>query len=326
MSNTAFEGRPGVPPESAQLGLLLGGSAVMRQLRDQIRRVARSPVPVLILGETGTGKELCAEAIGLLSGRTPFVSVNCAAFAEGLIESELFGHERGAFTGAIRNHTGVIARSNGGVLFLDELAELPSHLQAKLLRALESGEYRPLGSSGTFRSTFRILAATSGDFDGLLRADLLYRLGAIRLALPPLRNRIEDVPVLAETFLRRYLERAMAGPARIAPEATAFLMQQPWPGNVRQLRNVVEAAAAMAGADEAIGLLHVVEVVAPGACGSVSGSGLPTLAEVRCRAERDAILAALTRAQGNRARAAKLLRISEATLYRKLGNRAALSA
>jgi transcriptional regulator with PAS, ATPase and Fis domain len=281
-------------------------------------------VPVLILGETGTGKELCAEAIAYLSERTPFVPVNCAAFPDGLAESELFGHERGAFTGAVRSHTGVIALADRGVLFLDELAELPSTVQAKLLRTLESGEYRPLGSTKTSRSDFRILAATSGDLDGViasgrLRVDLLHRLGAARVALPALRDRLEDIPCLAEEFLHRYLERSETGPTHVSAEACALLMQHDWPGNQRQLRNVIEASAAVAGCGGEIGMLHVVQFLPPVAREEGAGDVLPTLAEARARAELRAILDALTRAGGNRGRAAKLLRISEATLYRKLG-------
>jgi transcriptional regulator with PAS, ATPase and Fis domain len=309
---------------SPALAKLIGVSAALQAARDQICRLAPSPVPVLILGETGTGKELCAEALALLSGRTPFVPVNCAAFPEGLAESELFGHERGAFTGAIRSHTGVIALANGGVLFLDELAELPTAVQAKLLRTLESGEYRSLGSTKTLRSEFRILAATSGDLDrvigsGRLRMDLLHRLGAARVALPALRERLEDIPVLAEEFLRRYLERATVGPSRVSTEACALLMEHDWPGNLRQLRNVVEASAAVAGSDVEIGVEHVAQFLAPIQRSDGASDVVPTLAQARARAETRAILEALTRAGGNREQAARLLRVSEATLYRKLG-------
>jgi transcriptional regulator with PAS, ATPase and Fis domain len=303
---------------------LTGKSSVMQRVREQISSIARSPVPVLILGETGTGKELCAEAIACLSERTPFVPINCAAFPDGLAESELFGHERGAFTGAVRSHTGVIALADKGVLFLDELAELPSAVQAKLLRTLESGEYRPLGSTKTSRSDFRILAATSGDLDrviasGRLRMDLLHRLGAARVALPALRERLEDIPLLADEFLRRYLERATSGPSLVSDEACAVLMQHDWPGNLRQLRNVVEAAAAVAGLEEEIGMMHVVQFLP--AVEKVQGAsvGLPTLAQARAQAETRLIYEALSRTRGNREQAAKLLRVSEATLYRKLG-------
>ena len=304
------------------LHALIGSSTVMQQVRAQIERFARSPVPILILGETGTGKELCAAAIAQLSGRQPFVPVNCATFPDGLAESELFGHERGAFTGAIRTHTGVVALADGGVLFLDELGELPVAMQAKLLRTLESGEYRPVGSNKSLRSNFRILAATSGDLEevirgGKLRPDLLHRLGAVRIALPPLRQRTEDIPVLANRFLYLYLERSERGPHRIAPEACAALMQQEWPGNVRQLRNIVEGAAAVAGADDEIRLPHVLHFVEPLA--AAGEQRMPSLAQARRSAERRAILSALGQVGGNRERAAKLLRISAATLYRKLG-------
>jgi len=309
---------------------LLGCSTAMQHVRDQIQRFARSPVPILILGETGTGKELCAEAISSLSGRSPFVPVNCATFPEGLAESELFGHERGAFTGAIRMHSGVVALANGGVLFLDELGELPAPMQAKLLRTLESGEYRPLGSTKSLRSDFRILAATSGDLElviagGRLRPDLLHRLGAVRIALPALRKRLEDIPILATEFLRRYLERSVVGPTRVGDDACAALMQHDWPGNVRQLRNVVEGAAAVAGDENEIRLPHVLEFVAPGVQAGGNG-GVPSLAQARRTAEQRAILDALGHAGGNRERAAKLLRISQATLYRKLGEGAPKSA
>jgi len=277
------------------------------------------------LATPGQAKSSARRRSLVFQGRTPFVPVNCAAIPDALAESELFGHERGAFTGAIRSHTGVIARANGGVLFLDELAELPCPVQAKLLRTLESGEYRPVGSTETPRSEFRILAATSGDLDraiaaGRLRADLLHRLDAVRVWLPPLRQRLEDIPLLAEEFLRRYLERSDAGPSRIAPEACAVLMQHDWPGNLRQLRNVIEAAAAVAGAEDAIGMLPVLEFLVPSAHQTGVPEEVPTLAEVRARAERGAILDALRRVDGNRERAAKLLHISEATLYRKIGN------
>jgi len=305
---------------------LIGQSILMQQVREQIQRIARSPVPVLIVGETGTGKELCAEAIGYHSGRTPFVPVNCAALPESLVESELFGHERGSFTGAFRAHVGVIAAADGGTLFLDELAEIPNAVQAKLLRTLESGEYRPLGSTKALRSQFRILAATSGDLErivsaGHLRTDLFHRLGAVRVHLPSLRERLEDIPLLVEGFLRRYLERSDRGPTKVLPEACAELMQHQWPGNVRQLRNVIEAAAAVAGEDPVVDRLHIIEVLGSAMRVPPPPDTHPSLSEVRRQAEQHAILDALRLTDGNRERAAKLLRISEATLYRKLEKR-----
>lgn len=307
------------------LDRLIGDSPGMEQVRDQIRRFARSPVPVLIVGETGTGKELCAEAIAHLSGRKPFIPVNCAALPEGLVESELFGHERGAFTGAVRSQAGVIALVNGGTLFLDELTEVPTTVQAKLLRTLESGEYWPLGSSQALRSQFRILAAISGEPErsvsaGHLRADLFHRLGAVRVRLPPLRERIEDIPLLVEDFLHRYSERADTVVRGMRPDVCAPLMRQLWPGNVRQLRNVVEAAAALAGVEPLVSAQHVREVLSSLADGQAESHEQLSLGEVRRRAERLAIADALRTTSGNRERAAKLLRISEATLYRKLGD------
>jgi sigma-54-specific transcriptional regulator len=312
------------------LNALVGSSPIMQHVREQIEQFARSPVPILIVGETGTGKELCAAAIAALSGRQPFVPVNCATVPDGLAESELFGHERGAFTGAVRAHTGVVALADGGVLFLDELGELPVAMQAKLLRTLESGEYRPVGSNKSVYSRFRILAATSGDLEnviatGKLRPDLLHRLGAVRITLPPLRRRLDDIPVLAAQFLRSYLSRSDGGPSEITAEACVALMQHDWPGNVRQLRNVVEGAAAVAGNDGMIRLPHVLQFVGP-LVSATPEQGVPSLAQARRSAEQRAILHALGFAGGNRERAAKLLRISQATLYRKLGEREQQSA
>lgn len=290
------------------LAKLIGRSPLMREVRAQIRQIAESHVPVLVTGETGTGKELCAEGIGRLSGRTPFIAVNCAAIPEHLVESELFGHVRGAFTGAVSSRIGLIAAADGGTLFLDELNELPVAVQAKLLRTLESGEYRPVGAIDGRRSDFRILAATSEDVEGLvasgqLRAPLLHRLGAVRLRLPALRDRLADIPPLAEEFLCRYRTRSDCGPTRIASEACAVLMQYQWPGNVRQLRNVVEAAAAVAGSEPTVGLTHALQFLPPLAPDGAPLDQFPTLAEVRLRAERRAILQAIHRAEGNRQRA-----------------------
>jgi len=178
-----------VVDDVAEIGGFVGQTPAVAHIAAQIKRVAASPVPVLILGETGTGKELCAAALARLSGRKPYVAVNCATFSDTLADSELFGYDRGAFTGAYKDHAGLVAEANGGILFLDELAEATLPVQAKLLRALESGEYRKVGGTKTQRSDFRLLAATNGDPDrliaeGKLRADLLYRLGAVRIVLP----------------------------------------------------------------------------------------------------------------------------------------------
>lgn len=307
----------------ATLSALVGKSLAAERIRAQIRQIAGSPVPVLILGETGTGKELCAWAIAQLSGRQPYVAVNCATLPDTLADSELFGYERGAFTGAYRDHPGLVAEANGGILFLDEVAETSPAVQAKLLRVLESGEYRRVGGTRTRRSEFRLLAATNGDPDqlveaGKLRADLVYRLGAVRILLPPLRERMEDVPLLVDTFLRRYRHRYGAGPAGFSSAAYEVLLQHRWPGNIRELRHVVEAAAALAGASDEADASHVVQVLkAPAHLPTVTDPR-PTLAELLRQAEMRALLDALREANENRARAAEILGISEATLYRKL--------
>lgn len=295
----------------------------MGHLRERIKLIAPSPAHVLILGETGTGKELVATALAALSGCRPLVPVNCPAIPESMAESELFGHELGAFTGAVRKHTGFVERANGGILFLDELAELALAMQAKLLRTLESGEYQRVGGEQTLHSYFRAFAATSGDpgamtAEGRLRADLIYRLDALRLLVPPLRERLDDIPDLAPAFLRRYREKAKGGPSRIEPEACMLLMQHDWPGNLRQLRNAVEASAALAGTETVIRMPHVLESLYPNGNGQAPTGDELTLAQARRRAEWRAILAALQRVGGNREQAARSLKISPATLYRKI--------
>ena len=316
-------------PVADILGSLIGRSRAMDTLRERIERVARSPVPVLIVGETGTGKEVCAAAIAQLSGRSPYYPFNCAAVAESLIDSELFGHERGAFTGAVRDHSGVIAAAHGGVLFLDELPEVPAPAQAKLLRVLESGEYRPVGSKQISRSDFRVIAATNEDPDGLvargrLRADLLHRLGAVRLMVAPLRQRIDDIPLLIDAFVHRFGSRIGQPCAGVSSEACSMLMAYHWPGNVRQLRNVVEAAVAIAGPAERVRPSHVREVLDLPLQAEPPSVRFPTLAETRRRAEELAIEGALSETHGNREAAARLLGISEATLYRKMSTERAV--
>jgi two-component system response regulator AtoC len=271
---------------------------------------------------------LCAQAIFEISGRAPFLPVNCAAIPEALAESELFGHEHGAFTGAVSTRIGVVEQADGGTLFLDELAELPCPIQAKLLRTLESGEYRRLGGRDVRYSSFRIIAATSGDLAGAiaagrLREDLLHRVSAVRIRLPPLRERLEDLPALAQALLRRYRERAESGPRRLASGACAMLMGHCWPGNIRELRNVVEASAAASGTADEVDAAAVRECLAMMGAASDAPEEDLSLAQVRHAAEGQAILEALARVGGNRLRAARSLGISQATLYRRL---AALSS
>lgn len=229
---------------------LVGASESMRQLASLVRVVARHSTSVLIMGETGAGKELVAEAIHKLSPRSekPFVTINCAAIPDALIESELFGHTRGAFTGAVQSRLGRIHAAHGGTIFFDEIGELPIASQSKLLRFLESGEVQRLGTSDVFRLDARVVAATNADLekkveDGSFREDLFYRLSVFPIALPPLRERSDDIPALARHFLQR-----LSGGAgmSLSPDAMALLTAHPWPGNVRELRNVIERAFILA--------------------------------------------------------------------------------
>jgi DNA-binding NtrC family response regulator len=226
--------------------VLVGETPGMVHLRRSIETVARSDYPVLILGESGTGKELTARMIHALSGREgrPFQAVNCPAIPEGLLESELFGHVRGAFTGADRDREGLFASASGGTLLLDEIGDLPKAMQVKLLRVLEEGEVRPVGGSGAVPVDVRVLASTNRDLeerirDGSFREDLYYRLNVLTVAIPPLRDRVEDIPLLAAYFLRQSCREMGLPPKSADPEVLAWLSQRPWPGNVRELQNVM---------------------------------------------------------------------------------------
>ena len=222
-------------------------SAAMARVDKLIERVAEATSPVLITGETGTGKELVARALHARSGRRkkPFCAVNCSAIAANLIESELFGHAQGAFTGADRERPGLFAAADGGTLFLDEIGELPLELQPKLLRVLQEGEVRPVGETRPRRVNVRVLAATARDLKaeaaaGRFRDDLFYRLAVIEIHLPPLRERREDIPLLAEHFLQRIAAREGRTPPALAPDALAVLQGYAWPGNIRELENFLE--------------------------------------------------------------------------------------
>jgi len=232
-----------------RLGGLLGQAAAMREIFALIPRVAASEVSVLVEGESGTGKELVAEAIHSLSRRAgqPFIIFDCSAVAPDLIESELFGHVRGAFTGAVARRDGVFAAADGGTLFLDEIGELPLELQPKLLRALEKGEYKPVGDNVRRVADVRVIAATHRQLDreveaGGFREDLYYRLAVLKIRLPPLRQRVEDIPLLVSHFL----EAAGASEVQVGYETMRRLQAHPWPGNVRELRNYVERAVVLA--------------------------------------------------------------------------------
>ncbi|MEZ4588488.1 MAG: sigma-54 dependent transcriptional regulator [Gemmatimonadales bacterium] len=302
----------------------VGASAPMRELLRLVARAAGSPHPVLIVGESGTGKELVARAVHRLSGRAAFVSVNCGALPDQLMESELFGHERGAFTGADRTKDGLFHVADKGTLFLDEIAELPMALQPKLLRALEHGEIRRVGGTQPIAVDVRVVAATHRDLEaeaeaGRFRSDLLWRLNVLTLSVPPLRERPSDIPLLAEHFLAATGEPDAAGspPRRVSAEAMARLRSYPWPGNVRELRNTMLRAATMtSGRTIEVGDLPPRVADAGRAAALVAGA-----AERRLSlddVERMYIEEVLRQAGGNKSRAAEILGLDRKTLYRKL--------
>jgi len=255
---------------------LVGSTPAMAKLRDTIELAAPTNATVLVVGESGTGKELVARAIHQRSPRRdqPFVQVNCAAIPEELIESELFGHEKGSFTGAVRKQTGKFVAADGGTIFLDEVGDMSARTQAKVLRVLESGDVEPVGADKVVRVNVRVVAATNRDLEeeireGRFREDLFYRLNVVPIRTPPLRERIDDLPVLVEHFTRRFCEANNYRPRHFAPEAIELLRTQSWKGNVRELRNLVERLLILSPGDE----------IDATAVATLAGSGRPELAE-----------------------------------------------
>ena len=305
---------------------MVGESAAMRDVYKAIGRAAATEEPVLIVGESGTGKELVASALHRHSkrGAGPFVRVNCGALPEGLIESELFGHERGAFTGADRMKAGRFERANGGSIFLDEVGELPASAQAKLLRVLQQREFERVGGTEVLKADARVVSATHRDLPkevaaGRFREDLYYRLNVVRIAIPPLRDRPEDITPLAEQILRRLERKYGWAGLSLSPEALGEIRANPWPGNVRQLENAL-ARAAIAARGRAILPEHI-EADQPGDP-SLPAPGDP-LEELPLRAllaevERRAIRRALTACGGNRTKTAERLGISRRQLFDKI--------
>ncbi|MBL8680599.1 MAG: sigma-54-dependent Fis family transcriptional regulator [Myxococcales bacterium] len=306
-------------------GDLIGRSPEMEQLFALVDRVAQSSAAALVTGDTGTGKELVARAIHARSRRAhgPFVAVNCAAIPETLLESELFGHTRGAFTDARTARTGLFVRANGGTIFLDEVGELPKALQAKLLRALQEHTVRPVGSDAEVAFDARVIAATNRDLqnlvvDGLFREDLYFRLNVLEVSLPPLRARGNDVLLLAQEFIRRISARDHKKPIEIAPDCARLMLEYNWPGNVRELVNVIERAVALARGDQltAADLPDRVRQFSPTHV-IVSASApdeFPKLEEI----ERRYILRVLEATNGHRTRTAEILGLDRKTLYNKL--------
>jgi DNA-binding NtrC family response regulator len=337
---------------------ILGESAALRQVLDTVGRVAPTDATVLVTGETGTGKEVVARLLHNASGRAgfPFVAVDCGSIPENLIESELFGHSRGAFTGANEKRVGKFAQADGGTVFLDEVGELPLAMQAKLLRVLQEREVTPLGESTPIRIDVRVVAATNRDLaamaqEGTFRSDLYYRLEVVPIEMPALRKRPDDVPILAQHFLDS-TSRRLGRPLKLTPEAMAVLQAHRWPGNVRELENLIErlavlargevigiedlpatvrnaaaAASAAAEAERAVsGAAAAAAAAVSAAAPAATGRGaLPTqgidLARTLEDVEDQMIREALRRSGGNKAQAAKLLGINRTTLVEKLKRR-----
>jgi two-component system response regulator AtoC len=316
--------------KSGHFGHLWGRSAPMQRIYEQVSRVAGTAVTVFITGESGTGKEVVAKTVHDLSRRRkqPFLAVNCGAISPNLIESEIFGHEKGSFTGAERQHQGFFERAHGGTLFLDEITEMPLDLQVKLLRVLETGTFMRVGSTVSQQSDVRVIAATNRPPEqavaaGRMREDLLYRLNVFPIELPPLRDRAEDIALLAEHFLAEVNEREGVK-KRFSPAAIARLSRYRWPGNVRELRNVVQRAYVMAG-DDVITDEWLPSDVAPAAAAANAAPATASAPQLSiplgtsmADAERQLILATLAHYNNHKERTAAVLGVSLKTLYNRL--------
>ena len=299
---------------------IIGGSAAMKDVFRTLARVAGADVSVVVRGESGTGKELVARAIHYQGTRAegPFVAVNCAAIPESLLESELFGHVRGAFTGADADRRGRFREADGGTLFLDEIGEMKPDLQVKLLRVLSDGDVRPVGAESSVTVDVRLIAATNRDLeaaleDGTLRRDLFYRIAVVTIEMPPLRDRRDDIPLLASHFL----EKSGAAGTKMTPEFLRALRRYRWPGNVRELQNTIERALVLTDDATTLGPDDLPDSVKlgpdPNFTLEIPDEGI-SLAEV----EKDLIRQALQKSEGNQSRAARLLGITRQTLLYRL--------
>jgi DNA-binding NtrC family response regulator len=303
---------------------LVGSSRAMMRTVEIIRLVGSRRSTVLITGETGTGKEMVARAIHLASPRAQqaLIAVNCNALPENLLEAELFGHVKGAFTGAVQHRVGRFEQAHKGTLFLDEVGDLPLEMQTKLLRFLQEREFQRVGSSETIRVDVRLIAATNVDLlqrirDGRFREDLYYRLNVVPIAAPPLRERLEDIPVLAHHFVEKICEQEGIPIRRLSPETIDRLKNCPWPGNVRQLENVVEMAVALSGTRE---ILYPSDFPLPTAPRAIPAASIPTtdFEQTVGRIERQILEEALRKAGGNKTAAAEMLGLKRTTLAAKL--------
>src|SRR4051812_38288437 len=301
-------------------------SKAMQEIQELIDAMAPSEANVLITGESGVGKEVIANVIHTRSRRAekPMIKLNCAAFPQAMIESELFGYVKGAFTGAMNDFPGMIAAAAGSSLFLDEISEMPAELQTRFLRVLQEREYRPLGSTKTLKADFRVVAATNRPIaealsENRLRSDLYYRINTFQIEIPPLRERKEDIPPLVSTFLKRFAQQLGKPEPEIAPEAFQKLLDYSWPGNVRELQNTIEYAVVLARQNQISVKELPSEVQLPPALQNIDrtprqNGGVQNLDDL----ERNAILQALAQCHGNKKKAAQVLGIQRPTLYNKM--------
>jgi len=301
-------------------------SKSMQEIEELIKAMAPSDANVLITGESGVGKEVVANAIHQRSRRAhkPMIKLNCAAFPQSMIEGELFGYVKGAFTGAVNDFPGMISEASGSTLFLDEISDMPTDLQTRFLRVLQEREYRPLGSTRTISADFRVIAATNRPIpqalsENRLRSDLYYRLNTFQIQVPPLRERKQDIPPLVGFFLKQFAKSLGKTEPEIAPEAFQKLLDYWWPGNVRELQNAIEYGVVLAK-QNVIGVKELpAEVQLPAALQQIERvtgprAAVQTLDDV----ERDTILQALAQSHGNKKKAAQLLGIQRPTLYNKM--------
>jgi len=310
----------------AEGDFILGQNAKMREIAEQIARVAPAPTTVLIRGESGTGKELVARAIHRSSALRdkPLITVNCTALTPTLMESELFGHKRGAFTGAVMDKAGLFEKADGGTIFLDEVGDMPVEMQGKLLRVLQAGETKPVGDVVTRKVRVRVIAATNRNLEkaleaGEFRQDLFYRFNTFTITLPPLRERIEDIPVLAYHFLRKAEAKVNKKVDRLSPEALDMMKRYAWPGNLRELENSIERAVVLASGRQ-IEVSHLpfqLQELSPIGITS-EGSFLEAKERMISLFERDAVIRFLTEARGNISAAAKKAGITRRNFHRLL--------
>ncbi|PYI70996.1 MAG: hypothetical protein DMF02_07535 [Verrucomicrobia bacterium] len=303
-------------------------SKPMQEIEELIEAMAPSDANVLIVGESGVGKEVIANAIHGRSRRAgqPMVKLNCAAFPQTMIEGELFGYVKGAFTGAMHDFPGMIAAANGGTLFLDEISDMPADLQTRFLRVLQEREYRPLGSTQTMKADFRAIASTNRPIaqalaENRLRSDLYYRLNTFQIEVPPLRNRKEDIPPLIAQFVRQFSQQLGKPEPDVSPDAFQKLLEYSWPGNVRELQNAIEYAVVLArqgmiGVKELPAEIQLPAALQQAELNALPRSGVQSLDDL----ERTAILQALAECRGNKKKAAELLGIQRPTLYNKMVN------